>query len=74
LQGRANSGVTLPLARLLADDFIRMSARKLIYRAMVCAPAMFVIGIGVHARGLSDDFEFVANDARTERLQLAYVP
>jgi hypothetical protein len=57
-----------------ADDFIRMSARKLIYRAMVCAPAMFLIGIGVHARGMTDEFDFVANDARTEKALLAYVP
>lgn len=41
---------------------------------MVFAPALFLVGIGVNARSLSTDFEFVSNDSRTERHIQAYVP
>jgi hypothetical protein len=74
LQGRAISIKTLPRESLGADDFRRMSARKLVYRSMVFAPAIFLVGLGVHARSLSDNFNFVANDPGRERAVLAYVP
>ncbi len=41
---------------------------------MVCAPAIFLVGLGVHARSIADDFETVANDFRTEASIQAYVP
>lgn len=41
---------------------------------MVCAPALFLIGIGVHARFLQGYFDFLAADPRSEQLILAYVP
>jgi hypothetical protein len=51
-----------------------MSARKLVYRSMVFAPAIFLVGLGVHARSLSDDFNFIANDPSHESATFAYVP
>jgi hypothetical protein len=74
LQGRAISANTLPDKTPCADDFKSMSARKLVYRSMVFAPAIFLIGLGVHARSLDDDFHIVANDPSHERAVLAYVP
>ncbi len=53
---------------------IGMSARKLVYKLMVCAPAIFMAGLGVHARTMESDFDFVANDTATESRIQAYVP
>lgn len=64
----------LPIPWRLADDKKQMSARKLIYRLMVVAPALFLIGIGVHARTMERDFERLANDPRTESHIQAYAP
>lgn len=64
----------LPIPRRRADDKQQMSARKLIYRLMVVAPALFLIGIGVHARTMERDFERLENDPRTESHIQAYVP
>src|SRR5579862_220050 len=69
---RAISPRTLPDEWRRADDFNRMSARKLLYRFMVFAPAIFLVGIGVHARTISRDFEFVESDPESERQLLAY--
>lgn len=74
MQGRAISGETLPVNSLRADDLNRMSARKLLYRLMVFAPAIFLAGIGVHARGLNNEFDIVADDPLHERQIMAYVP
>lgn len=74
MEGRANSAGRLPIAVAHADDFYRMSARKLVYRFMVVAPAIFLAGIGVNARSLSTEFDTIRNDARTDRAILAYVP
>lgn len=41
---------------------------------MVFAPALFLVGIGINARTLSTDYEFVSNDSRTECRIQAYVP
>src|SRR5690349_2313652 len=51
-----------------------MSARKLVYRSMVVAPAVFLVGLGVHARAMDRDYDFVANDGATEIHIQAYVP
>lgn len=74
MQGRAISGATLPNRFARADDFYRMTARKLVYRLMVFAPAIFLVGIGVHARGISTSYDTLANDHRTEQNILAYIP
>src|SRR5579862_8871208 len=67
-------GFTLPLKSPSADTLNHMSARKLIYRCMVFAPAVFLVGLGAHARISTTDYEFIANDYYTEQLVLAYVP
>lgn len=74
MEGRAISGDRLPIPMSRADDLNRMSARKLIYRFMVLAPAIFLAGIGVNARSISTEFDTVCNDARTDRAILAYIP
>ena len=74
MEGRAISGDIVPIRSLVADNFYRMSARKLVYRFMVCSPALFLAGIGVHARGLVPTFEPLANDPKTEKQILSYVP
>jgi hypothetical protein len=51
-----------------------MSARKLIYRFMVLAPALFLAGIGVNARSISTEFDTVRNDSRSDAQIFAYVP
>ncbi|HTQ10331.1 MAG TPA: hypothetical protein VMI31_09695, partial [Fimbriimonadaceae bacterium] len=51
-----------------------MSARKLVFRSMLCAPAVFLVVIGVHGRTIARDYEFVANDPATEAKIQAYVP
>src|SRR5579862_2066161 len=54
--------------------FYEMSARKLVYRSMLCAPGAFLIAIGIHGRTVPHNFEFVANDPLTEHRIQAYVP
>lgn len=41
---------------------------------MFCAPALFMVGLGVHARTLWAEYDTPANDPMTEKAVLAYVP
>jgi len=49
-----------------------MPAKKLVYRAMVAMPAVFLLGLGVKARTENDSFEFVRPTPKQNAAILAY--
>lgn len=65
---------SLRIGKRNADDLTRMTARTLVYKLMVIAPAVLVLGIGVQSRTYLDPFDRDAAPPTEQQKINAYVP